>query len=152
VGNNPIGLIDPFGLSGITIYPGTPPNSQTYVAPDGRPFLAPAGTNFQNVYNAGHANGPFNILGMNVAIGHYGQFDFQRNGGQGNCPGHNTFYPAYTNASNFAVGEYMNGAGFSLDATLTIGYVFAFTMSSNAGSPDQGQWWANGWNAAQAAK
>lgn len=134
-----------FSSPQLSIAKGVPPNSQVFTAPNGQTFLAPAGTDFQAVYNAGRADG---LFGANSQIGHYGKYDFQRNGGRGECSS-NTFYPAYTDASNYGVGVYMNGAGFSLNQTITIGNLFAGTMSSNAGSARQQQWWRNGWNAAQ---
>jgi hypothetical protein len=132
--------------SKFSIFHGTPPNAQTFTTPDGQTFLAPAGTDFRAIYNAGKTNG---IMGMNSAIGHYGTFDFQRNAGAGQLST-NTFYPAYANASNYAVGVYMNGADFSLDQTHNYAWIFAHTFSSNAGSPAQTQWQTNGWKAAEA--
>lgn len=129
-----------------TIYHGTPPNSQTFTAPNGQTFLAPTGTDFRKIYDAGKANG---TLGINAAVGHYGTFDFQRNAGAGKLSA-NTFYPAYTDASNYAVGIYMNGAGYSLQGTHEVAEIFARMFSSNSGSPGQTQWQTNGWNAAQA--
>ena len=130
-------------------YDGTPPNSQTFTAPDGQTFLAPAGTNFQDVYNAGKAQG---MLGVRNAVWQYGTFDFQRNRGDGKQSGDNIFYSAYTHASNYAVGVYMNGAGFSLNSTLTVAGVAADLGSKNAGSPALRQWQTLGWKAAQAQK
>jgi RHS repeat-associated protein len=147
VGNDPVCLVDPLGLAPpFTIYHGTPPNSQVFTAPNGQTFLAPAGTNFQNIYNLGQTNGS---LGINSAIGHYGTCDFQRNGGNGYSSKGNTFYPAYTNASNYAVGVYMNGAGYSLNSTLSVASGFAGLFSSNAGSSALSSWQTQGWNAAQ---
>ena len=77
-------------------------------------------------------------------MGQWGAYDYQRSGP--------TFISAYTNASNFGVGVYMNGAGFSLDQTMAIANSFAYTMSKNAGSKKMKGWWINGWNAANSGK
>jgi hypothetical protein len=92
-----------------------------------------------------------NPFKVNSSVGHYGSYDFQRNGGKGKCPV-NIFYPAYTDASNYAVGVYMNGAGYSFGQTTAIAGGFANLFSSNAGSARQQQWWANGFNAAQSGR
>jgi len=166
--NNTVNFYDPLGLqswmgpgygaipvdgsggssSGFSVFHGTPTNSQTFTAPNGQTFLAPAGTDFQAEYNAGKSNG---LFGANSQIGQYGKFDFQRNRGLGECSagGTNVFYPAYTDASNFGVGVYMNGAGYSLSETVEIGDTFALFKSSNAGATAQSQLWTNGWYAAQ---
>lgn len=52
----------------------------------------------------------------------------------------------YVHAANYAVGVYLNGAGFSREDTLRIAGSFAHSMSSNAGDPDQSEWWINGWD------
>ncbi len=128
------------------IFHGIPPNSQTFTAPDGQTFLAPAGTDFRKIYEAGQTNGTW---GIKAAVGHYGTYDFQRNGGAGELDA-NTFYPAYENASNYAVGVYMNGAGYSLGETHDIAEIYAMMRSLNFGSAAQAQWQTKGWNAAQA--
>jgi len=38
----------------------------------------------------------------------------------------------------------MTGAGYSPNKIAAFGTVFAYTMSSNAGSAAQSQWWSNG--------
>jgi RHS repeat-associated protein len=126
-----------------------PPGSQTFTAPGGETFLAPSGTDFRNVYKAGKAI-PFkyDFAAIDRAVGHYGTFDYQRNKGQGEKL-NNIFYTAYIHASNFGVGVYMNGAGYSLDGTITIASDFAGKSSSNAGDPNQKKWWTYGWNGAQ---
>jgi hypothetical protein len=129
-----------------------PPNSRTFTAPDGQTFLAPAGTNFQDVYDAGKIQGR---LGTRLNVWQYGKYDFQRNGGGGPKPGSldNIFYSAYTDASNYAVGVYMNGAGASLSETLNSARIEALiTRSENAGSPRQREWQTRGWQAAEAQK
>jgi hypothetical protein len=126
-----------------------PPGSQTFTAPGGETFLAPSGTDFRNGYKVGKAI-PFkyDFAAIDRAVGHYGTFDYQRNKGQGEKL-NNIFYTAYIHASNFGVGVYMNGAGYSLDGTITIASDFAGKSSSNAGDPNQKKWWTYGWNGAQ---
>jgi hypothetical protein len=129
-----------------------PTNSQKFTAPNGKTFLAPAGTNFQDVYNAGKTQGR---PGERHNVWQYGIYDFQRNGGGGPKPGNldNTFYSPYTDASNYAVGIYMNGAGASLWETLNSARIeAALTRSKNAGSPRQREWETQGWQAAEAQK
>jgi hypothetical protein len=60
----------------------------------------------------------------------------------------NQFTSAYTDASNFGVGVYMHGAGYSLPVTRAMAKTFAFFKSSNAGDPKQQKFWEAGWNAA----
>lgn len=141
VGGNPLSFIDPFGLA--TIY-GVPSGSVQYVAPDGQTFYAPSYANFQAVLAAGQTNGMTNLSGINSAIGQGGTFDFQRSGGN--------FYPTYTNASNYAVGVYMEGAGYPEGLMNLLGDVYARFKSSNSGTPKQPMWWDNGWNAAHDGK
>jgi hypothetical protein len=129
-----------------------PPNSQKFTAPNGETFLAPAGTNFQDVYDAGKTQG---WLGARHNVWQYRIYDFQRNGGGGPKPGNldNIFYSAYTDASNYAAGVYMNGAGASLSETLNSARIEALvTRSKNAGSPRQREWQTQGWQAAEAQK
>jgi hypothetical protein len=71
-------------------------------------------------------------------VGRSGRFDFQREG--------DTFVHPYTDASNYAVGAYLAGAGYTLNETNLIANTLAHTMSSNAGSQAQQAWWAKGWS------
>jgi RHS repeat-associated protein len=132
-GSDPLDYVDPFGLARIT---GVPGNAVQYRAGDGALFYAPPQANWDAVNESGYINGP-DPVGINAAVGHYGMYDFQRSGGD--------FYTQYTPASNYAVGAFMEGAGFSLDATTFIGETFAKWMSSNAGDPNQKAWWKRGW-------
>jgi RHS repeat-associated protein len=129
---------------GLIIINGMGPGAKLYVLPDGRSFYAPEFADFTVVLATGRANGK-NPFATNGAVGHYGKFDFQRvdAGVMGRY-----FLPSYTDASNFAVGVYMNGAGYSLRDTMRIGAGFSILRSSNAGSTSQSQWWAEGWNSA----
>jgi hypothetical protein len=74
-----------------------------------------------------------------------GTFDFQR---VQDSAGNTTFYSGYTNASNFAVGAYLNGAGLSQAGATEIPAIFAFFESSNAGDPNQALYQNAGYQAA----
>jgi RHS repeat-associated protein len=152
---NPVSVVDPQGLDtpalgpygpyygGIGIIHGTPAGSCTCTSASGAKFSAPAGTNFQDIEAAGVAGGP-SPSAVKAAVGHFGTFDLQRN------KENNTFTGAYTNASNFAVGVYMHGAGYSLFYTVAIADGFAHVRSSNADEPSQANFWIEGWKAAEA--
>jgi hypothetical protein len=77
-------------------------------------------------------------LAINAAVGHFGTYDFQRDDGK--------FYTSYTNASNYAVGVYMAGAGYSYETSIGIARFFANLYSSNAGAESQKAWRTKGWN------
>ena len=85
--------------------------------------MAPPRANFQDVYAAGLR--ATNLLQINAAIGHYGEFDFQRDAAT------NTFYHPYVHASNYAVGVFMAGAGYSRQDTIDISEAFSWAYSSN---------------------
>ncbi len=144
VGNNPVNRVDSSGLD-FTIVHGVPSSAVPYQAPNGQSFYAPPYADYQAVLAAGKANGMVNIGGINNAIGQYGTYDFQRidAGVMGQ-----SFYPACTNAANYAVGVFMYGAGYSLAQMQVIRSTYAALNSSNAGASSQADWWANGWNAA----
>jgi hypothetical protein len=76
----------------------------TVTAPDGTLFPAPAWADFKNAFSAGAADG-YNWFSQNSDFGHWGTYDFQRNGG--------TFVDAYKSAANYAVGVGLKGAGYS---------------------------------------
>ena len=86
-------------------------------------------------------SGGFNPLAWNAAEGQFGTYDFQRNASE------NTFYTQYTNASNFGVGVYLNGAGFSEDQSLGISWVYSelFSNVSEKTRVNQGYWLIQGW-------
>ena len=77
---------------------------------------------------------------------------FWRNQGGGKKE-QNLFYPAYVNASNFAVGVFMAGAGYSESETTNIASAFAIATSG----PKKGKeiidkdrpMWQAGWNYGQ---
>ena len=152
VGGNPLSFTDPRGLDNPGMGPygpfpgsmgfrrGVPGNSCTCMV-GSNTFYAPPGTNFSNVRSAGQANG-WNPMDVNRNVGHWGTFDFQRDAGM------NQFTGAYTNAANFGVGVYMQGAGYSRANTGRIAGGFAGAFSSNAGDPNQAKYWMMGWDAA----
>jgi len=130
---------------GVTRTDEEPSDAVAYYTPDRQKFLAPPQTDWSAVYEAGKANGLDPIAAWR-ALGYFGAFDFQRQKDK------NLFISKYTDASNYAVGVYMRGAGFSLEETKFIAGLFAHTMSSNAGKPEQSTWWTNGWNAADSGE
>ncbi|MHB2018562.1 MAG: RHS repeat-associated core domain-containing protein [Candidatus Xenobia bacterium] len=153
--SNPVSLTDPTGMdpwwqdpranppapSGpLQIVKGVPSNAVLYVSNDGNLFWAPPEESPQQVFQTGQQNG-WNPLQVSNCLGHFGQFDVQRDGYQ--------FIPAYTDASNYNVGLYMNGAGYDWLNTYGIANTFASGYSSNAGSSAQWTWWWQGWNDAR---
>jgi len=137
----------PAGIN--TVYKGIPSNSQTFTALNGQTFLAPMGTDFANEYAAGQLSGN-DIFQIYANIGFFGNFDFQRNYGLGPCS-NNVFYRQFTNGSNYGVGIFMNGGGFSLEDTLNIAEGFANAFTGGF-TNTQVQWWTNGWNDAEAGQ
>ena len=96
-------------------------------------FECPRGISWQGVYDAGKADGG-DLTKAGLAVGHFGTFDFQRKVDEENKP---YFFHKYEDASNYAVGVYMRGAGFSLTWTIILAKAFAHaTRSSNANDPD----------------
>lgn len=104
---------------------------------DGTQFYAPPYADFPRVYADGQAHWQ-NPVAAYLAIWQDGTYDYQRDNAM--------FYWAYTNASNYAVGVYMAGAGYSRDAMVTIGTFLANHFSSNAAANSQAPWWTRGWN------
>jgi RHS repeat-associated protein len=121
-----------------------PMDAVTQQLPSGQIVYTPPSANFQSVFDTAQTVGS---VGIKTAVGQYGMFDYQRNEGAGKLATNN-FYPAYTDASNVAVGVYMNGAEYGPKEIHVIGYIYAVTHSSNAGTPAQNAMWQAGWNAA----
>jgi hypothetical protein len=115
-----------------------PDDAISYTTGDGTQFHAPPSADFREVYAAGQASGG-DIKAVRSAIGQFGSFDFQRRDGN--------FYSAYTDASNYAVGVYMAGGGYSLPETLAIGTYYSVTHASNwdSGFTYHVKWWTKGW-------
>ena len=135
----------PAPKTGLAIIRDVPSGTVTYRTGDGHEFLAPAQADWNAVFEAGKANG-LNPFGINRAVGHFGKFDFQRDGSK------KLFYDAYVHASNFAVGVFMRGAGYSLAETKVIGRVYADLKSNNPNKEEQSEWWIRGWMAADSGK
>jgi hypothetical protein len=110
-----------------------PPNSYVVTAPNGQTFYAPNYANFQAAYASGAQDG-LSPGALSTDFGHWGTYDFQRNG--------NTFIGAYTPASNYAVGIGLNGAGFPSWGVVPFASLYAHV------SPDAAAWQAQGWSAA----
>jgi RHS repeat-associated protein len=140
VNANPMAGIDIYGL--LNIIKGVPPGSVLYTTSDGQTFWAPKSSNFCLAYYAGQENSlviGFSVAAADAAIGHFGTFDYQRNG--------NNFYRAYVDASNFAVGVYMEAAGFTYQELSTIGTLFHFGTLSSGDLANQQAWWQIGFAA-----
>jgi hypothetical protein len=114
-----------------------PDDAVSYTTGDGTPFHAPPYANFQKVYAAAQANWQ-NPIAAFSAIWVNGTYDFQRDNGY--------FYDAYIDASNYAVGVYMAGAGYSCKVMTSIGTFSADQYSSNPDRARQQAWWTKGWN------
>ena len=101
----------------LTPFADAPPDAVNCRTEDGEQFDAPAKADWATIYQAGKANG-MNPMAALRAIGQFGTFDFQRDEAAG------VLYNKYVNASNFAVGVYMRGAGFSLWETKILGELY----------------------------
>jgi hypothetical protein len=136
-----------------------PRDAKVVIPPDGAPItagdpttllIAPPHADFRQVYAAGQtvASLPYaeQIRRGYAALHHGGTYDFQRD------PTRQEIQPAYANASNYAVGVYMAGGGYSLQQTPNIAETYAFFNSSNYGSQEQKDWTTAGWNDATAGR
>jgi len=126
-----------------------PDKTAIYYAGDGSEMKGPDGINWSKVYKAGEANGD-DLIKAWEAVGHFGTFDFQRKFDSETQE--SFFIHPYMDASNYGVGVYMRGAGFSLLETKFLGWLYAHVLSSNAGDTKQSTWWARGWNDADSGK
>jgi hypothetical protein len=122
----------------ITTYDNEPADAVHYRS-NGEYFEAPPHADFMAVYLAGKKDGWANWGAAQRTIAQYGEFDYQRDKSA------KKFYTNYTTASNYAVGVYMRGARYSIEEMLTLGLLYAFKKSKNAGSPRQMYWWIKGW-------
>lgn len=138
---------------------GVPKNAVSVRRPDGAAvtdpssptgiLLAPPQADYGQIYSSGEKIAQLYLPGLqapfiDLAIGHGGAFDFQRNTIT------MQFFPAYTHASNYSVGVYMAGAGYSETATVLFAETFALVSSTNYGSNDQIGWIRRGWEDAHA--
>jgi hypothetical protein len=126
--------------NGISIDKETPADAVHYNS-GGDEFDAPPHADFQAVYMAGKKDGWASWGSAQRAIAQYGEFDFQRDKSA------NKFYGCYTHASNYAVGVYMRGAGYSIGEMLALGLGYAAIKSKNFGTKylEQMYWWIKGW-------
>lgn len=72
--------------------------------------------------------------------------DLQRNAAN------NEFIPAYTQAANFAVGAYMQGADHGMLTMAVMGILYGMKNSNNFSFTQIGEWlewWGMGWTAAE---
>jgi hypothetical protein len=143
---------------GYTPAPGLPHDAVIVRTPDGRTIadpdsdtkklMAPPSAHFREVYAAGRAISEVPLLSqismIRSALAHGGTYDFQRD------PATGLFHDAYTNASNYGVGVFMAGAGYSLSGTEFLAESYAFLFSSNFGSGRTMKWIARGWHDATA--
>jgi hypothetical protein len=102
--------------------------------------MAPPRANFREVHAEGTRKPT--VFQINEDIGHFGRFDYQRDKAS------NTFYPAYTHASNYAVGVLMAGAGYTREQTHDRSETFAYLFSSNYATDkaDRQYWTYRGWD------
>ncbi|HEY3908301.1 MAG TPA: hypothetical protein VGM07_00245 [Stellaceae bacterium] len=104
----------------------TTPDGWTIPDPDSKTkkLMAPPRADYREVYAAGQAISGIPVLSqipmIQVALAHGGTYDFQRDPTTGH------FHDAYENASNYAVGVYMAGAGYSLSGTEFFVEAYAF--------------------------
>lgn len=124
----------------------TTPDGKTIADPDSKTkkLMAPPRADYREVYAAGRAIARLSLLSqipaIRSAVGQGGTYDYQRD------PVTGFFHDAYTNASNYAVGVFMAGAGHSLYATEITAESYAFLFSSNFGSPKTIKWIERGWH------
>jgi hypothetical protein len=139
---------------------GLPGDAVAVTSPDGSPIkdpdsstgnlMGPRHADYRQVYAGGLSTAsaplPIQLALISAALGQGGTYDFQRNSAS------QQVYPAYANASNYAVGVYMAGAGFSLWQTHEIAQAYALVHSSNYGSKKQYEWTTKGWEDATAGR
>ena len=105
--------------------------------------MAPPHADFRQIYATGRAIAslPYSeqFRRAHAAIAQEGTYDFQRDVKQ------QRFFDAYIHASNYAVGVYMAGAGYSLETTRALAKLYALRNSSNYDAQDQLNWIKRGW-------
>ena len=105
-------------------------------------FFAPPSFSTSGIAADGAAGG---LSNAKRAVGQGGAFDFQR---MRNASGGTVFLSRYTNASNFAVGAYLGGAGYSKFAASAVSNTYAFFNSSNGATAAQNLYRSAGIDAA----
>jgi hypothetical protein len=118
-----------------------PADAVTFKAPDGTSFLAPSKADFEKVYADGQALKDQDQINwvryIGGKVGQFGEFDFQRRG--------DIFYSRYTDASNYAAGLFMSGAGFSYRDMIAIASGYAITHSTGGVTTRRIRWWTYGY-------
>jgi hypothetical protein len=136
-----------------------PKDARAVIPPDGVPIrggdpptllVAPRRADYRQIYAAGAAIASLppldQILHIRAALHQGGAYDFQRD------PIRQETQPAYANASNYAVGVYLAGAGYPLWAAQKMAEAYAFFNSNNYGSKNQTDWLEQGWRDATAGR
>ncbi|MGH6851494.1 MAG: hypothetical protein ACREDD_13790 [Methylocella sp.] len=112
--------------------------------------MAPPRADFREVYAAGLRIAsdplPFQVPQIEASLSQGDLYDFQRD------PIRQEVYPAYADASNYAVGVYMVGAGFALFYTLRMAEAYALFHSSDYGIRGQRASTIKGWKDATAGR
>lgn len=135
--------IKPRQIRRIARYAKLPADAVSYFTPDGSKFFAPPNANFEEVFRAGQnivtvpPKDTLRYIADNV--GQFGRFDFQRDG--------DVFHADYTDASNYAAGLFMSGAGFSYPQTIAFAGGYAAIHSSGGVTSHRVLWWTYGYMA-----
>jgi hypothetical protein len=130
----------------------TPPDGETIEDTESKTkkLMAPPPADYRQVYAAGRTIASLPLVSqvpaIRAAVAQGGIYDFQRD------PTEGLFYDVYTNASNYAVGVFMSGAGHSLSATKAAAEAYALFYSSNYGSRKPLYWIGRGWKDAAAGR
>ena len=91
-------------------------------------FYAPPSFNPNKIIQDGQIGG---LSDAGRAVGYAGAFDFQR---MSNASGGETFFSAYSNASNFAVGLYLAGGGYNSGLASVISNGYSLLNSGHFGT------------------
>ena len=126
-----------------------PSGSKTCTTRSGITFSAPGNIDFSQQQQFAE-NHYLDLASAYQQVGQYGMFDYQRQPNETNS-GYD-FLGKYSDASNYGVGVYMRGAGFSLPGTIMIGKGYAFFKSKNNSNNNWDLMWASGWNDANDGK
>jgi hypothetical protein len=125
----------------------TRPDGTTIYDPDSlspaKKLMAPPRANFQEVYAAGQKLASLprwqHYDPISAALAQFGTYDFQRDKAT------NTYFSAYVDAANYAVGVFMAGAGYGVWETLNAAQAYAFAHSSNRFDYEAKVWTLIGW-------
>lgn len=124
----------------------TRPNGPAVEDPDSTTgkLMAPPRANFQEIYAAGKEISKLprwrQFQLARAALRHFGTYDFQRDEAT------NTFFKEYSNASNYAVGVYMAGAGYGRWQSVRIAQSYGFLFSSTKYERTAREWTEKGWD------